>query len=325
MHCPDCGRSRRASESFCPDCGYPLSGLKKKLEEETEASMGWAEKILGKPIVPSPKRPEPPVSSFAVGRIEPAAEIPKPRCERCGAEVSDPAIVCFQCGDKLPSIIGDDEYIKLVVRGLWKMIAAPRQFAINFPYPQTGGTIQILYTGVAGGCHVLSLLFRAPDKWLGEDSSGTPVMVLLAGFLIALALVPAVLNFSAWLLTYLARAFGGIVPLRRTTRVAGAYVFWIFTFGALYNLLLLWLYLLQHHLPLFPALKHFYQAVMSANVPMMLGSLAVLTWLCGWAFGGLFRLTWVRTLWLIVISFSLFIPLWLLLFVILPIRFAGIY
>jgi hypothetical protein len=301
-----------------------LSGLEKKLVDETEASMGWAERILGKPIIPSPKRPEPPISSFAVGRIEPTAENPKPKCERCGAEVGSPGIVCSQCGDKLPSIIGDDEYIKLVLRGLWTMLAAPRSFAINFPYPQIGGTIQILYAGVAGGCYVLSLLFLAPDKWLGENSSGTPVMALLAGFLVALALVPAVLSLSSWLLTYIARAFGGIVPLRRTTRVAGAYVFWIFTFGALYNLLLLWLYLLQLHLRLFPTLGHFYRAIMGDSLFMMLGSIAILTWLCGWAFGALFRLTWIRTLWLIVISFGLFIPLWLLLFVILPLRFAGI-
>jgi len=64
---------------------------------------------------------------------------------------------------------------------------------------------------------------------------------------------------------------------------------------------------------------------MGDNIFMMLGSIAVLTWLCGWAFGSLFRLTWTRAVLLIIISFSLFIPLWLLLYVILPVRFAGIY
>jgi hypothetical protein len=205
------------------------------------------------------------------------------------------------------------------------MIFAPGNFALNFPYPKTGNTLQILYTGVAGGFYVLSLLFLAPGKWLGENSSATPVLVLLAGLLVTLALAPATLSLSAWVLSYIARAFGAYVPLRRTIRIAGAYVFWLFALGAFYNLLLFGLYLLQLHLRQFPDLRHFYRAVMGDNIFMMLGSIAVLTWLCGWAFGSLFRLTWTRTVLLIVISFSLFIPLWLLLYVILPVRFAGIY
>jgi hypothetical protein len=233
----------------CPDCGYPLSSLEKTLIFEKEASMGWAEKIITVPVkVPIPP-PDAPLTSFACGKIEPETE-PKQgsfRCERCGfpVELGD---VCPHCKDKLPGIIDNDPYIALALRSLIRIILAPRQFALKFPYPMSGGILQaLLYPGIAAAFMVVTYFLMTPEVWLNGPDAGLIIIPSLIEFMSAMIIVPGLIYFSSWFIGAVGKAMGSRVPVRRIIRIGGALVIWAMILGFFYHLIFLGLFSVQSH------------------------------------------------------------------------------
>ena len=330
MHCPDCGRRHRDGEACCPDCGYPLAALEKRLQEEEQEALGWAEKLLGKPRTETAPPVEIPLTSFATGREEPPKILEKSRhrCERCGAAV-DLGVACPMCGDKLPSLMENDPYIILVLRGLWRMIVAPKEFALSFPYPISGGILQpLLYPGISAALLVFTLPLLRPEALIEVTDPTRTVIPALIGYLASIVLVPVLVYVSAWIIDLVGKLLGSTVPLRRTIRIAGAYIFWLLILGMLYHFVVFGVYEAQAHVAgrerdaawivnLYRTLEREYQWILGAL-------LLLFGWIFAWAFGGLFRLSWWKSLILLISTYCFLVPAWIFLLVIFPLHAAGL-
>ena len=332
MYCPDCGRKSQSRERYCPECGYPISALSTCLEKEKEASLGWAEKLIGKPKIEIVPPKEPPLASFATGREEPVKAPAKTGriCARCGADV-ELTSVCPECNDKLPSVFENDPFMGLVLRGIFQMIVRPAEFALNFPYPATGGTIQpLFYPAIASAFLVLTLPLGRPDAWIKIQDFSDVYIPIVTAFLGSIIITPLLLHISSWAVNVVAGVLDSPVTLRRTIRVAGAYVFWLMLIGIVYNLMIFGLYEARAHFrepfltytdydlnALFASVTKAYQFLFAAY-------LAAFGLQYGRAFGGLYRLSWWKTVFLAVSTYGVLMPVWLYLMVLLPLHSAGL-
>ncbi len=334
VFCPDCGRESRPDERICPMCGYPLSDLQKRLRQEEEDSLGWAERIIGKPKIDLQPPKEPPLTSFATGPEPPKLEQEKDedkgrRCDNCSAKV-EIGTLCQNCGDKLPSLFDNDPYLFLVIKDLWRIVVAPRQFATHFPYPVKGGILQpLLYPGVFAGFFVLSLPFSRAISWFGDGDPTMPLLTAFVGILLALIIMPGVVYLSSGLIHLVARILGGRISLRRTIRVVGACMIGLFILGVITNLLRFASFYFGNQVEgalassdaVFRETIDFFANRRELTLAIELG---IGAWLFSWVFGGLYRLSWWKSIILMIAAYWVLMLSWVYLLIILPLYTGGL-
>lgn len=331
MFCPDCGREAIDCDLYCPICGYPLDLLEQKIEREKIEALGWAERIVGKPRIEEPPQSEESVISFVTGPHVPVEKDKKKGlfCDRCGSRI-EVGVMCASCGDRLPFHADSDPFVSASLRGFIKLIFAPRSFAINFPYPVSGGIIQpILYPGVVASLFILSLPLARYEMVLRSDNSARIIVPVIAGFILSMILTPLLVYLSAGLIHGFAIVLGGKCQFRRTVRVFAAGIFWIFMLGLLYNLIKFGLFFIKPVLGDY--IKQYYNPIlmpipmMSLWRPLFIAHLISIGWLFGWAYGGLYRLRWWNAVILTIAAYFPFIaPAWLYLLLLLPLRYSGL-
>jgi hypothetical protein len=345
LFCPDCGREAIDCDMFCPICGYPIDLLMQRIEREKIEVLGWAERLVGKPKIKETPPSETPVISFVTGPAVPTDESEKKGmyCERCGAKI-DVGVMCSACGDRLPYHADSDPFVSASFRGLIGMIFAPRNFAVNFPYPVGGGVTQpVLYPGVLASLFILSLPLTHYRLLLQPGNSAPLIIPAVVGFILSMILVPILVYLSAGLIHVFATALSGKSQFRRTVRVFAAGIFWLMLIGLLNNLSILGFYFLK------PLLLNFLTGNSNEGLAYELLSgrgstdllllpismmevwrITLLThiigigWLFGWAYGGLYRLRWWTSVILtLIIYFPFIMPAWLYLLLYLPLKTNG--
>jgi hypothetical protein len=332
MFCPDCGKQSKSGEDFCPSCGYPLYKLEERLKEEEEASLGWAEKIVGKPKIGVKPPPEPPLATFA-STPEPSPETDEEKrartCDICGTEV-EYGTHCRKCGDKLPSLMDSDPFLHETFSGLWRMLFGPRFFAQNFPYPVSGGTTQpLLYPGIIAALFVLSVPMASAEKWLGKPEGTLPILVGIAGFILSVIFTPVLVYLSAGFMNIVARVIGRSLPYRRTLRVFASVTIGVLLLGLIINLLRFGLFYNQPAITksaaqngiALPAAISWLAAHRELIQAVML---AFGAWMYAWIFGGLFRFSWWKTLILVFATYWLITIVWAAVYVFEPLYFGGL-
>jgi hypothetical protein len=331
MYCPDCGRTSQDRERFCPDCGYPVSALAICIEKEKEAKLGWAEKIIGVPKIDLLPPDETPLTSFATGK-EPV-NIKKKEgavCQRCGADVQMESL-CPECGDKLPGIFENDPFMAVLFRGLLQMTLKPAEYASNFPYPMTGGTIQpLLYPAVVTAFLVLTLPLGRPEMWMPSRDAGEVYIPIITSFLGAIVVTPILIYLSSWLVNLIALIIQTNVPLKRIVRVTGAFIFWLILFAALFNLFMFNFYEFQlHNRDMFLKLSHadlraLFVSTADNSKFLFAAMLVIFALQYGRALGGLYRFSFLKTVILAVSTCCILIPIWLYLIIVLPLLASGL-
>lgn len=332
MFCPDCGREAPDDNSFCPICGYPLKKLARRIEQDKIDAMGWAEKIVGKPQFEEKPPDDEKVVSFITGKEAPPPEEEKKGlfCERCENRI-DVGVMCSSCGDRLPFHSDFDPFLISTLMGFWKLIFAPRSFAINFPYPIKGGIIQpVLYPGVAAAVFILTLPLVYMHLSLGPVQRAMYIIPSIIGFVLAMFVIPVLVYLSAGLIHFVAQLIGGKCQFRRTVRVFAAGILWILILGILHNLIRWGLHFLA---PLITDLIRPYyrtdfnvdQSLEQVRILAVIG-LFIIGWLYTWAFGSLYRLRWWAA---IVLAFATYIPIlwfpWMYLLILLPLRASELF
>jgi len=330
LFCPDCGSRAKDTERFCPACGYPLERLRRRLEEEQRDSLGWAERILGRPPTAAEPPRESTLVSFKTGE-EPVKLEEKEKglkCERCGERV-ERGTLCSKCGDRLPIIGESDPYFSETIRGFFKMLFAPRHFAINFPYPVSGGTLQpALLPGVFAAFFILTLPLGRPDLWLKSEDPTTPLIPSLVGIPLYVLGTPLLTYLTAWLIHLVGVLLGGSGSFRRALRALSAALVWLLIIGTLRNITLGAMYFIQPTLDEILTkqigLPSSHDLRRNLTPVATMAGLVLIGWLYSWMFGGLYRLSWWKTL---VHTLATYVALlwwtWLFVMVILPLRAGG--
>jgi RNA polymerase subunit RPABC4/transcription elongation factor Spt4 len=332
VYCPDCGRKSREDEDFCPVCGYPLGKLRERLAAEEQVAMGWAQRVLGiKPVGPEPPK-EPSLVSFTTGeetRVEKPEDEKGLLCERCKTRVQL-GTICPKCGDRLPVISDDDPYLYYVFTKIWRMLFAPRYFALTFPYPVAGGTLQpLLYPGIFIAFFVLSLPFSRPEGWIEEQNVAGILVPTFVAFLACILGMPLLMHLTVLLTNSVCVLLGGTGSYRRTIRVASAGVIWLAIYGTLRNLALYGFYLarieLRGFIDVYFPFSSVTEPVQIMTPFLMIGALVLIGWQYAWTFGGLHRLNWWKT---IIMTFSTYVAIlwwvWIYIIIILPLRASGL-
>ena len=136
------------------------------------------------------------------------------------------------------AIFDNDPFIGITVRGIFQLIFKPADFAVNLPYPPSGGLIQpLLYPAVVSALFVLTLPLGRPEFWVNKgDLAGVYIPIVVA-FLVSIIITPILIYLSAWTVNLVAILLESRGLLRRTIRVMGALVFWFVLFGLIFNLL----------------------------------------------------------------------------------------
>lgn len=331
MFCPDCGHESIGPERFCNICGFPLGRLKKRLDTEEQAALGWAEKIVGKPKQKTELPPDAPVISYSTGReqqTEVETEGDRLRCERCGTKVAL-GIMCPACGDKLPMLSESDHFLPLVLAGLWRMLVAPRHFALNLGYPVKGGTIQpILYSGVFAALFILTLPLSRPELLFETENPVRPVATALVGLVFYVLGIPPLVYLTGGLIHWIAVILGGRAPFRRTLRVAAAGFICLMILGIVRNIIIFAFYFPRPFLVDFLAERigvDLSEASAGAFGHLLFIALIIFAgWQFAWLFGGLHRLAWWKTMVHFLATYmALLWWFWILIMIVIPYRVAG--
>jgi hypothetical protein len=293
--------------------------------------MGWAERIVMKPPVAEAPKTDHPIISFTTGQQYPQVEDAKKGmfCERCGKAVQ-PGVMCASCGDHLPFHADSDPFLSASFQGLFRMIFGPRGFAINFPYPVSGGIIQpILYPAVLASIFVITLPLIYFRTLLSPGDHGNIILMAVFGFILCILLVPLLVYSSAGLIHVIATILGGKCQFRRTVRVFAAGILWILIIGLINNLARWGFFYLR---PLVSDFFDYYSYPASQLFPdipwlrlLTLSFISIVGWLFTWAFGGLYRLRWWNA---IILTIAAYIPFiltsWAYLLLYLPLRASGL-
>lgn len=331
MFCPDCGREALDGDGFCIICGYPLDLLEKKIDQEKIDSLGWAERIVGKPRVKDELKTDDSVSSFTTGPQVSDADDEKKGlfCERCGTRI-EVGVMCAACGDRLPYHADSDPFLDSSFKNLFRMIFGPRNFAVNFPYPVSGGTIQpMLYPGVIASLFILTIPLVNYGMLLRPIDNSRIVLTAVAGFILCVILVPAMVYLSAGLIHIFASIIGGKAQFRRAVRIFAAGMFWLLMFGLLHNLFRWGYFFLRPFYKMY--LSDYYNPILF-DIPgldfrriAIFSTIIILGWLFGWAYGGLYRLKWWQALILtLIIFFPFILPSWFFALILLPLKASGL-
>jgi hypothetical protein len=162
---------------------------------------------------------------------------------------------------------------------------------------------------------ILTFPLTRPESLLESTDPAGVITFYVIGFLYYMAIVPILTSLSAYVVHVVARALGGSVPLRRTLRVAGAWVFWLMVIGIVYHLIVFGTYFLQESLPRsflrqFPDFN-IYHFISNPQRLLLQVDLVVMAWYFGWTFGGLYRLSLWKALILVVSAYFVLVPIWL--------------
>jgi len=333
LFCPDCGRYSTDSDHFCTICGFPLEKLRQTLDNEKKAELGWAEKIVGKPDVKSVEPPDPPLISYATGKETPRQKKEEEqesfKCERCGIKTGV-GTMCPNCGETLPSLIDNDPYLSLVLKNFFRMILAPRHYATKFPYPITGGTLQpLLWPGVFAAIFVLTLPFARSEQWLERGDPTQPLLPAFVGIPLYVLGTPVLVYLSTGLIYLISKLLGGTASYRRTARVFSGGLIIIFIYGIVRNIFTFLFYLgtprIHRLVPPEIDIRIIKELSQSVERALLVFFLAFIGWQFMWAFGGLNRLSWWKTLILFLASYvAVLWWLWLYTMVLLPLNLGGL-
>ncbi len=331
MFCPDCGRDCDDSDNSCPLCGYPLNDLRQRLAGEERESLGWAEKIVGKPEDKSEEPPDDSLVSFATGKEKPREDEKEKddlKCERCGAKVGI-GVMCPGCGDRLPTLGESDPYLTYIFLGLWRMIVAPRNFALNFPYPVKGGTLQAFWVpGIFAGIYILTLPLSRPASMLHSENPVNPFALGLVGLAVYVLAVPPLLYLTTGLIHWTAKILGGRAPFRRTARIAGAGLIGLLILGIFRNLIFLLFFFVRTMA--FQILENRFGFELSYDSGqdtwriLLILIIIFAGWQYAWMFGGLHRLAWWKTIVHFLATYvALLWWIWTAVLIVIPLRIAG--
>jgi hypothetical protein len=331
VYCPDCGRKAGDPERFCPFCGYPLARLGKRLEREKEDSLGWAERLVGRPSVEAAPPPESPLVSFKTGpepKSKQGDEEDARRCERCGAK-ADIGALCPKCGDRLPSLTEGDPYLDLVFRSFLRMTLAPKHFALSLAYPVTGGIIQpLLYPGVFAALFLLTLPLSYWQWWPEAGGPTRPFTAALVGAPLSVFGVPILVYLTSGFAHLVGQLLGGHVPFRRTIRVVGAGIIWLLVLGTVLHLARFGVAVsfpdLAEKLKEGESLERLAWLWSRQRIILATLLIVLVAWEYAWAVGGLFWLTWWKAAILLIATYWLIAVTWLFFLVILPLQAGGL-
>ena len=340
MYCPDCGRDAREDEKTCPACGYPISSLRTRLRLEHEASIGWAQKIVGIPEFVKIDVAGEKVVSFATDSEKQEERDDAERhknCARCGAPVEIEAI-CPNCGDRLPSIIGDDPFTLLTFLGVFRLVFSPSHFGSNLTFPRKGGYIQpILWPGVLAAIFIFSYPFARIDEWAGRSGRFMPDLPVFVGLaLIYMPIIPIVVYLSAGFSHIVAIMLGGFAQFVRNVRLTGAILFWMLLGGSFLHILQYsaffinpFKYRLMEMIIGGDGVENFTKMLdISDSIEWQLPILALVLipgWIYGWAYGGLYRLSWWKAaIHAIIVYFLILAWVWISLVMVLPMKLGGL-
>lgn len=330
MFCPDCGFDARGNESACPLCGYPLRKLRDRLVSDAEASLGWAERIVGKPQYEAVVEVKEILLSFVTGEERSNKKDSEKEliCERCGKKF-ELGSFCSYCGDRLPGLFQKDPYLYCVLRSPFQLLFSPRHFSINFPYPFKGGIVQpTLVTGVLAFILILIYPFGRIDEWIGRNDTFSPNFPFFISYsLICLIVIPVLVYLSAGSAHVIATFLSGRAQLRRTVRVMGAIFFWILTAGIMVNLCNLLIYDIHSESPLFNRTLTEFGLIHSASKPLWKTVTGIIliapVWAYGWAIGGLYRLKWPFAVLHALITYIVISLTWAIVLVAIPLSVGG--
>jgi len=329
LYCPDCGDEIVESDSFCQYCGYPSSALRKRLKAEQDASIGWAEKIIGsKPVDEKQIPPEDKLQTFVdVKDPEPEEdEDSRLRCESC-ASVVDYGMMCPECGDKLPTLGANDNFFISVIRYSFRFIVAPAHFARNFPYPTKGGTMQAVWVpAILSGLYILTLpatkAYVQPRLFEFPDMFG----LALIGMTLYILLIPVLLFVTGGLNHWVAVLLGGQAAFRRTLRITGAGLTILLVLGLVRNIGTALLFLINPELE--PSSFIRYNAINASGLSeyrtLVYITIVIAGWYHAWLIAGLHRLSWWKTLIHFIATYVTFTWwAWLIVFFGIPVLLIG--
>lgn len=317
MFCPDCGRESKKSERFCPSCGYPLELLEKRLVREKEESIGWVERILTKPPetdkTEKKTEPEPVIEEPSV-IFEPDFERKGNICQNCGKEAGF-GVICPHCGDRLPNISINDPYITTILKNLISGIFGPRRFAVNFPYPVYGGTmVPLLYPGIFASIFITSIPFllsvREENSDLGLPSFAKVFML----FPLYIIFTPILVYLTAGFVHIFGMILGGHAAFPRTLRVCAAAIILALIAGTILNIAVFgvgWFFNDFHgFITDDSGIVTLRKLIRDHPGAIMLGISGLLAWEYAWMYGGLFRLSWWKTIIHAILTFWVVIIAW---------------
>lgn len=202
MFCPDCGTDLPSEDIFCQYCGYPVDALRQSLDREKTASIGWAERIIGKKHLEEPVEDKQEKIDYFVEVKEQEikkqeTDTSKLTCETCKSKTNF-GTLCENCGDKLPTLGASDNFFFLVLSNFFRFLVAPAHFARTLPYPTKGGIVQaLLVPAILTGIFILSLpamrLYSQSESFHGVNIVG----MAFIGMTIYIILVPILLLINS--------------------------------------------------------------------------------------------------------------------------------